>query len=357
MADARALQRKYWCFTLNNPSEKKISPASFQAKLQQLHDDGRITYAVFQQERGKQDKTVHFQGYIQLTKKGRLTWLKANIDPTAHWEACNGSIQDNIDYCTKDDTREAGPWHVGEVQAKGKGRRTDYEKAYKLLETHERVDSKLIAEMKETAPNLLFNNWRNIQAVHSALHPPRDRGPVEIITIIGNTGTGKSTIVSDSTTDHTTGVCSAYKPNMAGNGKIWFDGYNGQKDLWFEDMRDNSISVQDFLNIFDTQGRALQLPVKGGHVNAEFTRIWITSNELPNTWFTAMHKAQETNNWKAIARRLGCQADDSTKAHTPNYIFIGADGTREQLTEAWTNYCDWAELPIAQVRINLFALH
>lgn len=350
------MQRKYWCFTLNNPAQKGITADGFKKMLQEHVDNNRIIYAVFQQEQGNKDHTIHFQGYIQFTTKQRLTWIKNNVDDKAHWTACNGTAEENVAYCTKEDTRMAGPWEVGTLEKKGKGRRTDYELMQKTVVECPHFDQDLINKCMVVAPNLVYSNLNNIRTLHNLAHPPKDRGQVEIITIIGNTGTGKSTIVGDNTTDHRTGICSAYKPNMAGNGKLWFDGYTGQQDLWFEDMRDNSISVQDFLNIFDTQGRALQLPVKGGHVNAEFTRIWVTSNELPNTWFTAMHKAQESNNWRAIARRLGCDPDDATKSQTPNYIYIGPDGTREQLTEAWNNYCEWAFNPANKVRVLLLHL-
>lgn len=44
----------------------------------------------------------HLQGFMLLEKKMRLTELK-KIDPISHFEHMKGTIQQNYDYCTKDD--------------------------------------------------------------------------------------------------------------------------------------------------------------------------------------------------------------------------------------------------------------
>lgn len=45
-------------------------------------------------------KTVHLQGYIALKKASRITELKILGNP--HWEACKGTEEQNIKYCSKE---------------------------------------------------------------------------------------------------------------------------------------------------------------------------------------------------------------------------------------------------------------
>lgn len=342
-------QYLYWCFTINNPEEHGHTADELRSKFDTLVQEKRVRYVVFQRESGE-EKTEHFQGYIQMFKKTRLSWLKDKISDSAHWEHCNGNAEQNEEYCTKEDTRIDGPWRCGKAENRSRGKRCDWDAAYEVIAKHSTPTAAFYEEMRATAPNILFNNLSNVIKMQNQMHPPKNRGKVEIITIIGNTGTGKSTIADCNTIMQGTDFTRAFKPRIERD-KIWWCGYNGQDDIWFDDIREGCISVGTFLNWFDTEGRALTLPTKGGSVNAEYTRIWITSNEDPGHWFSNTHKAQDPNNWRAICRRLGCDPTDASKAITPNFIYIGPDGTREQLTEKWNAYCTWAATPEAQVPI------
>lgn len=102
-------QSRRWCFTLNNPTSNEL-PA-FE----------KLRAAVWQREKGT---TPHLQGYVELTTNVKLGGMKKWL-PTAHFEIARGSAEDNERYCTKDDTREAGPWRIGELNKTGSGARTD----------------------------------------------------------------------------------------------------------------------------------------------------------------------------------------------------------------------------------------
>lgn len=345
-------QYLYWCFTINNPEEHNHTTDELLTKFNDFIKQKRLRYAVFQREKGH-DNTEHFQGYIQMIKKTRLTWMKDNISQSAHWENCNGNADQNEEYCTKEETRIAGPWRAGKAENRSRGKRTDWEEAYKIIEKHAAPTQEFYEEMRRTAPNILFNNLPNCLRLQAQIHPAENRGKVEIITIIGNTGTGKSTIADCNNLIAGTSRTRAFKPRIEKD-RIWWCGYEGQDDVWFDDIREGCFTVNTFLNWMDTEGRAITLPTKGGSVQAKYTRIWITSNEHPAHWFNNMTKAQDPNNWKAICRRLSCDPDDPTKAITPNFIYIGPDGTREQLTKKWNDYCTWAATPEAQVTYKIF---
>lgn len=90
---------KRWCFTLNNPKYDHETMITMF---------GDVNYYVFQKEKGEKG-TEHYQGYIEFKKKIRLSALKKIINK-AHWEQAKASRLKNIDYCTKNETKIAGPW-------------------------------------------------------------------------------------------------------------------------------------------------------------------------------------------------------------------------------------------------------
>lgn len=113
---------KYWCFTLNNPTEAD-KPL-----------DWDVQYVIYQSEKGKEG-TPHYQGYLELARISRISALK-KIHPTAHWERRKGSQAQAIAYCSKqDETYVAGPWTKGEMAVNNQGRRTDLEQAAELAQT------------------------------------------------------------------------------------------------------------------------------------------------------------------------------------------------------------------------------
>lgn len=85
---------KRWIFVLNNYGEDDIS-----AIVPVLKAEGQY---IFQEETGKSG-TPHLQGYIEFKRKLRPLSLKLN--PAIHWEKARGTRQQNIDYCSKSETR------------------------------------------------------------------------------------------------------------------------------------------------------------------------------------------------------------------------------------------------------------
>ena len=106
-------ESRYWMFTLNNPSGDSDNPQIFLEGCK---------YAIYQLERGDSG-TTHYQGYVQFKTHKTLFGLK-KINPRCHWEQRNGSHQQAVDYCSKEDTRVEGPWTIGEAPV-GRGKRTD----------------------------------------------------------------------------------------------------------------------------------------------------------------------------------------------------------------------------------------
>ena len=109
-------QSKYWCFTINNPSD-----------TDKPFDWPGTDYVVYQLEKSESG-TLHHQGYVEFPVNKRRSAVK-KIHATAHWEKRLGSQDQAIDYCKKEDTRVDGPWEQGTPKANNQGKRTDLEAA------------------------------------------------------------------------------------------------------------------------------------------------------------------------------------------------------------------------------------
>lgn len=115
-----------WIFTINNP-EFNFLPLQF------VNED---EFVVWQLETGECG-TPHLQGYLEFKEPKRLAGMK-KLCQTAHWEVRNGSQQQAVDYCTKDDTRSDGPWCFGDLKAQGQ--RTDLEDMRTMMKSGATLD-------------------------------------------------------------------------------------------------------------------------------------------------------------------------------------------------------------------------
>lgn len=86
------------CFTLNNYTNENEE----QLKLfSQTH----CYYMVYGHEEGEETHTPHLQGFIQLKNRMKLQTIKNKLGINSiHLENIKGTVQDNINYCTKDGT-------------------------------------------------------------------------------------------------------------------------------------------------------------------------------------------------------------------------------------------------------------
>ena len=72
--------------------------------------------------------TPHYQGFLILKRRNRLSWLKNNFSNRAHWEKTRGSDIEAYQYCIKDDTHPPGSLQMGERNSQRIVRRERAEK-------------------------------------------------------------------------------------------------------------------------------------------------------------------------------------------------------------------------------------
>ncbi len=246
-----------WCFTLNNPDT-----------LLDL-DDPNIRYSIYSEEQGT---TYHFQGYIQLYNKQRLSWMQKLI-PGAHFEVQRAKNNDDArNYCAKvgDDTFISGPYETGTYTKVGA--RTD------LIAVKEDLDAGV--PMLDIAERH-FANWTRYHrsfTLYRTMKMNRRKEIHSVTVIYGSTGTGKTTYAEECTANG----AEIYWVDRPNNGAYYFEDYRDEDWILLDDFY--GWLPQDFL-LRLCQPKELRLPFRGGTHNCCATNIIFTTNKRPWTWY------------------------------------------------------------------------
>ncbi len=99
---------------------------------------------------------------------------------------------------------------------------------------------------------------------------------MEVITLIGDTGTGKTRWAMDTYPD------AFVAPAKKGSG-MYFDGYEDHEVVIFDELYGNMFSHKELLRVTDRY--PLKLAIHGGYVNFRPFTIVITSNAHPGDWY------------------------------------------------------------------------
>lgn len=128
----------------------------------------------------------------------------------------------------------------------------------------------------------------------------QDRNWKTIVHVLwGRTGTGKTRFCVDQTMN---------SPYWSPGDYQWYDGYNGQKIVIFDDYR-GEYPIQQLLKLLDRY--PMNVPIKGGFVKWSPTKIYITSNLPPSDWYPN----SDGRTRAALMRRL----DNVEQIETPIY--------------------------------------
>lgn len=279
---------KYWCFTLND------NPVSFSDRLVTLFEEKKthVDYICGQLEVASTGQR-HFQGYIQLKRSQKLSWVRNHISDSAHWEIMRGTSDQARAYCMKEDSaepdsfREAGRFKPG---VGGKGARNDLHALRDAIRKGKNQRDIIIDD--ELVPT--FANYLKFADRVRTLFPPKPREEGVLVELyVGKPGTGKTR--------------KAYEENAdlfeipISNGTLWLDGYDDQPTVLFDDFMGagSKMSLDNTLKFLDRYVR--KVPVKGSHVWYRPKKIIVTSNYHPRAWYKWEDREES---YAALARRF-----------------------------------------------------
>lgn len=263
-----------WCLT----SFKILNEADFTAILTKA---ARIKFSNFQFEKCPDTGRLHLQAFVIYRNIVSIKGIKEDFGSDIHAEACKGSIQQNIDYTSKDESRVFGPFQWGEIPKNGNKKD---ETSRRIIELAKSGD---VATIQDEYPGQYLRYKRTIQEIAREEAHCMERFKPRGIWLFGPAGSGKTTYVAKQ---------NAY---FKGPNK-WFDGYAGERIILLDDMRSGDWTflehyIKRWADSFPCTGE-----IKGAHVKLNHDWLIITSNQSLEESIKDLHLCHHA----AILRRF-----------------------------------------------------
>lgn len=280
---------KYWCFTENNNAE------AFRDSLAELFAKGKLVYICGQLEIASTGQK-HFQGYVQLARSQRLSYVRNNVSKTAHFEKQRGTNEQARDYCCKvDETTVADTFvEYGEFfvpDNAGQGSREDIHSFAKAI--IEGATQRQLIENDEYLPT--FAKYIKMHDRIRSLYPTKRKleDDFKVSLYYGAPRTGKTRKAVEENPD-------LFEVPIS-NGTLWFDGYDNHEVVLFDDFMGaaSKMTLDNTLKFFDRYVR--KVPVKGAHVWYQPNHIIVTSNYHPRAWYKWEGREES---WDALRQRF-----------------------------------------------------
>jgi len=236
-----------WCFTEYD--------AAADARALELPESAR--YLCYGRETCPTTGRVHYQGVVIWKIPQRLSACKKWL-PTAHWEVCKGSLDQNQVYCKKD-----GDWtELGDPpKSKGDGNKRRWDEAREAAKRgdFEAIPSDIYIRCKRACHEIAFDNHKVPESM------PTTTGEWWY----GDTGTGKSRTARELYPDAYMKACNK-----------WWDGYKGEKYVIIDDFDIDHKGLCHHLKIWGDHYPFLA-EVKGATMMIRPEKIIVTSNYHP----------------------------------------------------------------------------
>ena len=231
----------------------------------------KIHYLIFQKEECPTTGRIHLQGYAecksQLTIKQFKKALKTEVNP--HVECRGGTQKQAIDYCSKEETRIAGPFIFGTPKKYNERERTDLNSVAEAIE-----NGASLSDIAEQNPKQYIMYNKGIKALKSMKSKHRNF-KTYVVWIYGSTGKGKTRYAWERYPD-------AYPKNNT----EWWDLYD--PDIYdvviMDDYRAHAkIRFDELLRLFDRYPHLVQQ--KGATVTFKPKTIVVTTTKSPQETF------------------------------------------------------------------------
>jgi hypothetical protein len=212
--------------------------------------------------------TEHLQCYFVFKNDQSLANLRSKFskwfgfNQTIAWKKADSNADECIDYCKKDGLNIV---EFGQ-RPKGKGARSDLESVAKSIKSGANM-----SDLFELHPASFFKYAPGMQKAIALTSKPRD-WKTEVYWIHGPTGTGKSNWVFR--------TCDRAELYVKDGNSKWFDGYQSQKNVLFDDFRPSKeLPFNLLLRLLDRY--PVTVEGKGSSMNFSPERIFITTPQPP----------------------------------------------------------------------------
>lgn len=257
-----------WCFTANNYTAELLE--RIRGPVVQA-----ASFLCFQPERGETG-TPHLQGFVHFSNPRALGGLTRLFGRGVHFESMRGTVDQAIDYCSKEDSRDSDAGFAFEehgVRPVGQGLRTDILRLANMVQ-----EGKRMREVADEAPDVYVKFHRGLSALAS-LYQEKREGPPSVYWFWGPTGTGKTRAA------YSEAEASGAVPYFKMSTNKWWDGYEGQSHVIIDDYRCDFSTFAELLRLLDRY--PMKVETKGGTVEFVATHIYITTPKTPvDTWAT-----------------------------------------------------------------------
>lgn len=292
-------QYRRWIFTINNPAAEWTTDDGAPMLWRVLGDVfGPITGGVYQIERGEEG-TQHAQGAFHQPAKHRLITMKNKMRSKSlrGWIDVSMDFPAAIKYCSKEDTREFGPFFYGDIskdKACTQGKRTDLQQVAAAA-----AEGQTRQAIAEQFPVSFIKYHTGITALLNTLpkQKPRDF-KTQLHIFWGVAGTGKTRRM----THDAASVGSVYSLSLSKEAHVqWWTGYEGQDVVTIDDYN-GEIPITEWFKMTDRYEYKVRVDQNAW---CQFTskHIYITCNAHPHLLYAK--EFMKNANWKeAFDRRI-----------------------------------------------------
>jgi RNA helicase len=269
----RRTQARYWLCTIPRADWTPCLPST-------------ADYCRGQLERGDSTGYEHWQLLVTFPSKKTLRQVKNVLCITAHCEPSLSKAAN--DYVWKEDSRIGEPFEFG-IQPFNRNSKTDWDRIRLLAST---------AKFEQIPSEIYIRYYSNLHKIRSDHLQPL---AIERTCFVywGPTGTGKS--------HRAWAEAGSLAYSKDPRTKFWC-GYGDQCSVIIDEFR-GSIDISHLLRWLDKY--PVRVETKGSSRPLVASKIWITSNLHPNSWFPDL----DYNTYLALERRL--IIEEMNKPFTP----------------------------------------
>lgn len=307
-------QAKVWTMTVKNWDY--FDKQDWEEKVKNLTEpDGSkiIRYLSVGKHTGEKTGYQHCHLNLELEKKKTMTWVKNTLFDCndMHCEPRKGTREQCNEYLNKDGQfRE-----IINTRTTQQGKRTDLDHIKELIDDgssfYDLYDYHFgtVVRCEKGIRNYIAMK-DTIEATSTIYEPP------EVIVYVGPAGSGKTWHCATDP-DYMNG--KGYRFPVQMDSKLYFDGYDRQKTLWFDEFSGKTMQFTKFCQLTDRFGARYE--TKGGSVLVfGLKKILISTIQFPHLWWAGSERYQTDT--EQLFRRL-------TKCYYLGRPRIKEDGTKE----------------------------